>query len=500
MEDSNKIIIGVDNNPINFGRKPIILNYDEVTPENFMDVFNDAKPIFEENQRDCFYLIDMYLGKQDILNRPAPNTSNINNKTVINYAFPTTREIVGYTFGNPFEYIANDNKYKKDVSVISDVYNYENSYAIDTHTATYASICGIGYEITLPASDITKDNTPDVPIISSALDPRFTFVVQSTGVGNPQIMSGMEIRDSKNTIIKYICFTNKYKFTLSGPTFTNLEVEKNPIGLDPITPFENSLLLTGDWEQAIPVMNAINQLTSDSLNDVEGTIKSLLVILGTDITDASTTLSTIKDKRLLSLFNANGSGNSIDAKFISPQLDSQEVKELRSFLSDAKNIITGIPDRQTNGAASGDTGVAVINRNGWTDIEIVAKLKELLFKKGKKRQLAIMIAILKKLDLVSDSLRALDVDVTLGRNTLDNLSTKASAFATLVATGELATIDALDFSGLTNRTNEVVARGEAAKKEREKQAQISQNSNENLPNTEKRDTINTDKGNNKINK
>ena len=108
VEDSNKIIIGVDNNPINFGRKPIILNYDEVTPKNFMDVFNDAKPIFEENQRDCFYLIDMYLGKQDILNRPAPNTSNINNKTVINYAFPTTREIVGYTFGNPFEYIANE--------------------------------------------------------------------------------------------------------------------------------------------------------------------------------------------------------------------------------------------------------------------------------------------------------------------------------------------------------------------------------------------------------
>ena len=496
MEDSNKIIIGVDNTPINFGRKPIILNYDEVTSKNFMDVFNDAKPIFEENQKDCFYLINMYLGKHDILNRPAPNTSNINNKTVINYAFPTTREIVGYTFGNPFEYIANDNKYKKDVSVISDVYNYENSYAIDTHTATYASICGIGYEITLPASDITKDNTPDVPIVSSTLDPRFTFVVQSTGVGNPQIMSGMEIRDSKNTIIKYVCFTDKYKFTLSGPTFTNLEVEKNPIGLDPITPFENALLLTGDWEQAIPVMNAINQLTSDSLNDVEGTIKSLLVILGTDITDASTTLSTIKNKRLLSLFNANGSGNSIDAKFISPQLDSQEVKELRSFLSDAKNIITGIPDRQTNGAASGDTGVAVINRNGWTDIEIVAKLKELLFKKGKKRQLAVMIAILKKLDLVSESLRALDVDVTLGRNTLDNLSTKASAFATLVATGELATIDALDFSGLTNRTNEVVARGEAAKK----QAQISQKSNENLPNTEKRDTINTDKGNNKTNK
>jgi len=60
----------------------------------------------------------------------------------------------------------------------------------------------------------------------------------------------------------------------------------------------------------------------------------------------------------------------------------------------------------------------------------------------------------------------MDIDISLGRNTLDNLSTKASAFASLVATGELATIDALDFAGLTNRTNEVVARGQKAKEER----------------------------------
>ena len=65
----------------------------------------------------------------------------------------------------------------------------------------------------------------------------------------------------------------------------------------------------------------------------------------------------------------------------------------------------------------------------------------------------------------------MDIEISLGRNTLDNLSVKASAFATLVATGELATIDALDFSGLTNRTNEVVERGKQAKEERIKQNQ-----------------------------
>ena len=63
---------------------------------------------------------------------------------------------------------------------------------------------------------------------------------------------------------------------------------------------------------------------------------------------------------------------------------------------------------------------------------------------------------------------AVNISVNLGRDTVSGLSEKAQAFSTLVATGELATIDALTFSGLTNRVNEVVERGKEAKAEREK--------------------------------
>ena len=232
---------------------------------------------------------------------------------------------------------------------------------------------------------------------------------------------------------------------------------------------ENSLLLTGDWEQAIPVMDALNQITSDSLNDIEGAIRALLVLIGTELEDPTTTMQTIKDKRLLSLAQKAGMSGNLDAKFISPQVNSQEVQEVRDFLDKARNIITGIPDRQTN-TAGGDTGVAVVNRNGWTDIEIVARLKELFFKKMKRKQVAVAIKILQKLDLINSELRGIDVEINLGRNTLSDLSSKASAFSTLVATGEIATIDALTFAGLTNRTNEVVERGKAAKKERMEEA------------------------------
>ena len=469
--DANRLTV-FDKSPLNYGRQRIVLNYDKVTPDNFLEVFQKAKAIHESNKKDCEFLIGMFLGRQNILDRPAPNTSNINNKTVVNYAYPITRQIVGYTFGNPIELIQKNSDKQKEVQKLSDIFDYESVYTTDICTATYASVCGVGYEITLPSTDITKDNTPEVPITVDYLDPRYTFVVQTNDIGNAQIMSCLELHDSDNAHKKYIAFTNDYKFIVDCDEGTeeNYTYEVNPIGLDPIVMYENNLFLTGDWEEAISVMDALNQVTSDSLNDIEGTIKSLLVIIGCELDDDETSLSKIKNKRLLSIAGGTDavSGN-LDAKFISPKLDSTSVENVRKFLEDARNVITGIPDRSAN-SSGGDTGEAVLNRDGWTDIEIVAKLKELFFKKAKSKQIAVAIRILNQLDIISSDLKAIDIEPSIGRHTTDNLGTKTTAFSTLVATGELATIDCLEMSGLTTRTNEVVERGKKAREERQKQA------------------------------
>ena len=466
---------------INYGRQRIILDYDEVTSENILEVLQEALEIHESNKSDCEYLINYFLGEQDILNRSESQTSTINNKIVVNHAFPITREIVGYTLGNPIELTPITSEVRTDVDTVNKLYNYEEMYMVDTNTATYSSICGLGYYITLPSSDITKDNTPDVPIVTDTLDPRYTFVVQSSSMMNPQILSCHYVEIGDNTI--YTCYTDKYKIVVTD--LETVETMSNPIGYDPITMEENSLFLTGDWEQAISVMNAENVVASDSINDIEGTIRSLLVILGAEFQeDDDTKLSDVKRNRLLTL--ANASGGNVDAKFISPSLDSVSTENIREYLQDARNIITGIPNRDST-STGGDTGTAVLNRNGWTDIEIVAKLKELAIKKAKKRQLQVAIAILKKLNLVSDSLMVTDIDINIDRHRMDNLSARTSAFSTLVATKELATIDCLEMSGLTNRATEVVERGKEAKAVRQQVAMnnmINASQNVNTTNTE----------------
>lgn len=459
----------LDLEKIHYGRQRIILDYQEVTPDNLFEVMSKVLPIHKQNAQDCDYLINYFLGDQDILNRTGVYTNNINNTTVVNYAFPITREIVGYTFGNGVELLQRDMKYQKDVSKLSDIYTYEFSYYVDICSAIYSSICGVGYQITLPSKDITKDMTPDVPIVYDYLDPRFTFIVQSTEIGNPVILSGYFIKNKLSGKWEYTCYTNKYKFTFNYGEPKSLRTSVNILGINPISMVENSLFLTGDWEQAIAVMNASNMVASDSLNDIEGTIKALLVIIGAEFEDEDADSKRIKEKRILTLTKGNGNLANLDAKFIAPQLDSTSVENIRKYLEDARNVITGIPDRSAN-SSGGDTGTAVLNRDGWTDIEIVARLKELFFKKAKKQQLAVGIKILKNLGLLSDDLSVMNIDVIIGRHTTDNLQTKTQAFSTLVATGELATIDCLELSNLTNRTREIVERGEKAKKQRQKDA------------------------------
>ena len=456
---------------LHYGRQRIILPYDEVTPDNLHEVMKKALPIHNQNSSDCDYLIHYFLGDQDILSRPCGETSNINNTTVVNYAFPITREIVGYTLGNAVEFTQKDLKDQADVSKLSDIYSYEFSYYVDICSAIYASVCGVGYQITLPSTEITHDNTPEVPITYTYLDPRNTFVIQSSNIGNPVIMTGHYTMTKTMSKREYTCYTDKYKFEFTNMDMSTLKVTPNIMGVNPITMVENSLFLTGDWEQAISVMNASNQVASDSLNDIEGTIKSLLVILGAEFEEGEedVSITKVKKNRLLTLTRGTGDNSNLDAKFIAPKLESVSVENIRKYLEDARNVITGIPDRSAN-SSGGDTGQAVLNRDGWTDIEIVARLKELFFKKAKKQQLAVGIKILKMLGQVSKDLSVLNIDLSIGRHSQDNLQTKTQAFSTLVATGELAVIDCLELANLTNKTREMVERGKAEKKEREAEA------------------------------
>ena len=135
------------------------------------------------------------------------------------------------------------------------------------------------------------------------------------------------------------------------------------------------------------------------------------------------------------------------------------IGNLREYLEEAYKTIVGIPDRKTRGGGGGDTGDAVKLRDGWADIEIVARIKESYFKIAKKKQIAVAIKILQLLGMARIDFKTIDLDVKFTRNKNDNLQTKAQAYSTLHGTKTLDPADSLEICDMTTDVVEVIDRG-----------------------------------------
>lgn len=441
------------------GRRKIIIEK-EINRDTIIEVLMEAWNYHLENIRDMKYLINYYKGEQDIEKRQPNYSSGINNKVTVNYAWSSIRDLVGYTFGKPTQIIQRKTKYKKDIEKIADIMEYENSSTVDNEVATMAAITGIGYLCTLPTEELFSDYMPDIPVKINSLDILSTFVVQSAKMGNPVTLSCTYYTDKINTY--FLCFTDNeiYRITCKGRNSLTLkpdviDVDINPIGLNPIIMVQNNNFLMGDFETAISVLNALNQIASDSVNDIENVIKSLLVIINAELTPETT--KKVKENRILEI--VGNIGSNVDAKFIYQQLDSMGIENLREYFEEAYKTIIGIPDRKTRGGGGGDTGDAVKLRDGWADIEIVARIKESYFRIAKKKQIAVVISILQKLNLINQSIRTEDMDVKFSRNKNDNLQSKAQSYATLIGTKTITPEDALTIADMTTDSVEIAAKG-----------------------------------------
>lgn len=453
-------------NGLSYGRKRIYTELD-ITKENLKQILNDALVIHNQNAIQMQKLIDYYLGKQDILSRQPIYTSEVNNKVVINYAQSIVRDIVGYTFGKDIEYVQRKSELIEAVEELTSILQYEDVSLVDIVTAIFSSICGIGYQCTLPGDDFL-DDTPEIGISINYLDPRNTFVVQSYDFKNPVVLAGTYYKTNTKTV--YILYDKKYKTKIINDKI----VEHKLHGLSgiPITMFENNHFLLGDFEVAITILDAINKVASDSVNDIENFVQSLLVLinatLGDDDETREKTKEAIKKNRIIEI--KSPTGLQADAKYITQQLNPETTADLREYLEECLWKIIGIPDRKTRGGGGGDTGDAVKLRDGWADIEVVARNKEKFFRKSKKQQLSIAISLLKTIQLLPEKLKVKDIDIKFSRNKSDNLNTKSQAYSVLTSTETLDPVDALEIVDITTNVNEVINRGEKYWKKRQEEA------------------------------
>lgn len=101
--------------------------------------------------------------------------------------------------------------------------------------------------------------------------------------------------------------------------------------------------------------------------------------------------------------------------------------------------------------------MAVELRDGWADLEVVARNKELSWKKSEKQSLRIILSIMN--NALGSKMSLLDIDIKFSRNKNNNLLVKTQAYSTLLATKTLSPQDCLTIVDLVSDVNEYISRG-----------------------------------------
>lgn len=436
----------------------------ELNSESIPKIFKDIWYNHFLNGVEVEYLLNYYRGSQDILDRVKVVRPDVDNRIVFNHALAVTRDIVGYTFGKPIRYVHRTEQARDAVRTLNEMVEAEDKFTSDQELATYASIAGTAYRGIFADVYGVED---DVPFSVVTLDPRTTFVVYSTEIGNPPVFAcsyySVEATAENLGKMVYLIYTHDmtYRYESTGSAWGDLKAEDlkwsgaNTLGLIPIVEYPNNAFLLGDWEIAKTLLDAINLVGSDCVNELEQFVNSILVAVNCDLKPADK--ESLQEDKIISIVSSKELP--ADLKYIAEQADSTSTENLRRYLLDQMRIIVGVPSRDSRSGGGGDTGDSVYLRDGFQDLEIVARTKETFFKRAERATMKLILKIL-AIDGQLKDLKPIDVDVRFSRNTTDNILNKATALSTLHATRTLDPIDSISLVGITTDPDELARRGE----------------------------------------
>lgn len=415
------------------GRQVLTCPEEEITAENLLAVLDRLRPAFDANKAQCDYLYRYYRGEQPIWERQKKVRPEICNKVLENHANEIVSFKKGYSFGEAVQYIRRavtdrlsksaDEKRRRGLLRLNEMMAYLDKESLDEELAEWMFVCGRGFRMILPSKDDSE-----VPFEMDVPDPRGVEVVYHTGFGRKPVMSIQEVTvyDAENGKPKpLLCiYTHNRYFTVDGNRVTE---EQNRLGMIPVVEYPANNARIGAFELVIALLDTINNVASNRIDGLEQFIQSFMKFINVNI--SKTQFEELKDLGALQFTSEPGNPAQVD--MVSNELDQQQTQTLIDHLYQMVLIICGMPDRNGANRTTGDTGQAVVLRDGWSAAETKAKEVEKCFKRSEKRSLRIVLHISGK----RLGLKLSDIDIKCPRGSTDNLLTKTQALQNLLEAG-----------------------------------------------------------------
>ena len=398
-----------------FGRKQIYTDVETITAENVVEVLRQALNDHLINQSEIQYLWDYYRGKTPILSKTKEVRESINHKICVNRANEIVTFKRGYGFGEPIQYISRgtSDDISDEIAELNEQMFLAGKHAEDSALAEWMFVCGVGMRMALPGKDA------DEPVHVYTLDPRHSFVVRYNGLGEPVIMGVKTILRLDGHTRVHSVYTRDMYFEIENETI--VKAEPHVLGMVPLFEYPANRARLGSFEVCLSLLDAINEVESNRLDDVQQFVNSFLALLGGTIDDE--TASKLDEYKMLCL------PEGVDAKYLSAALQQNDIQVLADNLYSAVLTICGIPNRN-GGSSTSDTGQAVYLRDGFGSAETHMQSVELEFKRSEKDFLRLVLRILR--DMTGLQLELKNIEIKFSRRNYDNLQTKSQVLTTLL--------------------------------------------------------------------
>lgn len=465
-----------------FGRNVLYTDVQEVTRKNISDILREIMPEHEKNAADIQRLIEYEAGNQKKI-RVKKYRSDIDNWCVDNISNEITEFKLSFNWGNPITLSMRGRNTEANSEIVDGIYELNKFYDLQGYKskqqelARFVEIGGVGYTFI----DINTDyEDGDSPFTFDVLDPRCTFVVRSTVVGNKILMAGTYFTD--NTGLKeFTCYTPGERYELDHQyKHKSSSGQVNPLGRIPITEWIRSYDRMGCFERQISEMDNLNLLISDFTNDVEQNTQAIWHTNDVDfpereivLEDGSKRTETVKPKGndwVQTYTSQDGKTPSIE-----PLAINYDYEGMLNNIVTRRNLILqkcNVPSRNDN--SGGSTGIAMSDATGWTQAETEANRQDQIKDVCKMEEVkAVLRAIAKCNGFPEDNpvrkLRYSDVEANIPRLKTYELTTKTNAICALIGKG-FSLEDTLTIAPLFEDNNQVLVRsGEGVRKYQEAQ-------------------------------
>ena len=409
-----------------YGRRVITTDATEITSGNIVAELKEALNTHLLNRGEIEYLWNYYRGKQPILERTKEVRPDICNKIVENRANEIVSFKVGYLCGEPIQYVGrnSDENVSQAIAELNEMMFSENKAAKDKEVVEWQMIGGTAYRLVLPDKKGSED---EAPFEMNTLDPRDTFVVYSSDVGNKPMFAVKYREDKEHRRIASVYTKDRYWKLIDD---TIVEEERHTLGMIPIFEYPANNARQGAFEIVLPLLDAINTVASNRMDGIEQFVQAFIKFINCDIT--ADDFTKLKDMGAIKVKSVDGQQADVD--LVTNELNQMQTQTLVDYLYQTVLTVCGMPNRN-GGSSTSDTGSAVLLRDGWSLAEARAKDSELMFKKSEQEVLKLILRIIRDTQGLSDAiylLRLRDIDSRFTRRNYDNIQSKSQVLVSML--------------------------------------------------------------------